>query len=247
MRAAVNAGLIASSPCERQPLPASSARKCGSSVRTSWPRWRASWTSGTGRWSSSAATAASGLASYSACVGAVSTFYAAESTSPKRSWRSAGTTILDHRRHGPGDGRCRCPASWWTFLPEHVAGLEPGDLVFPAPDGGPVRASLFRRRFWYPACVAAGLGELEKDAKGQEHYSGLRLHDLRHSAVTLWIAAGASAKEVAVRAGHTSVSVVLDRYGHLLPGTEERVTDALDAMAIAAFVAPKPATVSTIR
>ena len=34
-----------------------------------------------------------------------------------------------------------------------------------------------------------------------------------------------------MRAGHSSVSVVLDRYGHLLPGTEERVTDALDEMA----------------
>jgi hypothetical protein len=43
------------------------------------------------------------------------------------------------------------------------------------------------------------------------------------------------------------VSVVLDQYGHLLPGTEERVTDALDAMAKAAFLAPKPADVASIR
>jgi hypothetical protein len=28
----------------------------------------------------------------------------------------------------------------------------------------------------------------------RERYEGLRLHDLRHSAVALWIAAGASAK-----------------------------------------------------
>jgi integrase len=127
------------------------------------------------------------------------------------------------------------PRSVINVLTEHVAGLEPGDLVFTAPDGGPVRASLFRRRFWYPACVDAGFGELAKDEETkQEHYTGLRLHDLRHSAVALWIAAGASPKEVALRAGHTSVSVVLDRYGHLLPGTEERVTDALEAMAKAA-------------
>jgi hypothetical protein len=46
---------------------------------------------------------------------------------------------------------------------------------------------------------------------------GLRIHDLRHTAVALWIAAGASPKEVAARAGHTSVSFVLDRYGHLFP------------------------------
>jgi integrase len=120
--------------------------------------------------------------------------------------------------------------------------------VFPAPDGGPVRSSLFRRRVWYPTCVKAGFGELVKDEEtGVKHYTGLRLHDLRHSAVALWIAAGASAKEVAVRAGHTSVSVVLDRYGHLLPGTEERVTDALDAMAKAVSTAQTTAVVRGIR
>ena len=34
-------------------------------------------------------------------------------------------------------------------------------------------------------------------------------------AVALWIAAGAGPKEVATRAGYTSVSFTLDRYGHL--------------------------------
>jgi integrase len=37
------------------------------------------------------------------------------------------------------------------------------------------------------------------------------LHDLRQTAVALWIAAGAGPKEVATRAGHTSVSFTLDR------------------------------------
>jgi len=58
-----------------------------------------------------------------------------------------------------------------------------------------------------------------------------RVHDLRHTAVSLWIAAGASPREIAARAGHTSVSAVLERYGHLLPGTENRVNDELDRLA----------------
>jgi len=45
------------------------------------------------------------------------------------------------------------------------------------------------------------------------------------------MAAGANPKEVAARAGHTSVSFTLDRYGHLLPGSEQRLNDALDALA----------------
>jgi integrase len=82
----------------------------------------------------------------------------------------------------------------------------PTDYVFHAPAGGPLRINGFRYRVWRTAVMAAGL-------------TGLRIHDLRHTAVALWIAAGASPKEVAARAGHTSVSFVLDRYGHLFPGS----------------------------
>ena len=56
------------------------------------------------------------------------------------------------------------------------------------------------------------------------------MHDLRHTAVSLWIAAGANPKEIATWAGHSSVSTILDIYGHLLPGSEEPVMDALDRM-----------------
>jgi integrase len=56
------------------------------------------------------------------------------------------------------------------------------------------------------------------------------LTDLRHTAVAQWIAAAASPKEASVRAGHTSVSFTLDRYGHLYPGSEDAVNDRLDAM-----------------
>ncbi len=90
-------------------------------------------------------------------------------------------------------------------------------LVFTSPEGMPIRAGQFRQRIWRAGTDAADL-------------EGLRIHDLRHTAVALWIAAGASATEIAKRAGHTSVVTVLDRYGHLLPGTEDRVTDALDRM-----------------
>lgn len=68
---------------------------------------------------------------------------------------------------------------------------------------------------------------------------------MRHTAVAFWIAAGASSKEIARRAGHASVVTVLNRYGHLLPGEEDRVTEALDRMAQASEVRP-PATVTAM-
>ena len=61
------------------------------------------------------------------------------------------------------------------------------------------------------------LTELLTSAAANSGNKGLRIRDLRHTAVALWIAAGASPKEVAARASHTSVSFVLDRYGHLFP------------------------------
>jgi integrase len=58
----------------------------------------------------------------------------------------------------------------------------------------------------------------------------LRIHDLRHTAVALWIVAGATPKEVAVRAGHTSASFTLDRYGHLYPESDTTLRDRLEAL-----------------
>ena len=115
-------------------------------------------------------------------------------------------------------------------LADHVGDTAPDALVFEAPHGGPIRASLFRRRTWQPAVEAAGV-------------SPLRLHDLRHTAVALWLAAGASAHAIAMRAGHTSSSVVLDRYGHLLPQTEDRLNDALDDLGRTAAESATGATV----
>jgi integrase len=91
------------------------------------------------------------------------------------------------------------------------------DFVFGGPHGGVLRVTLFRQRFWLPAVKAAGL-------------DGLRIHDLRHTAVALWIAAGANPKEVAARAGHASVSFTLDRYGHLYSEADLTLRERLDAI-----------------
>jgi hypothetical protein len=54
---------------------------------------------------------------------------------------------------------------------------------------------------------------------------GLRIHDLRHTYVSLMIAAGANPKEVSTWAGHSSVSFTLDRYGHLYDEHGDDVAD----------------------
>ena len=75
-------------------------------------------------------------------------------------------------------------------LADHSAeqATTPREHVFTAPGGGPVRLGLWRQRHWTPAVRAAGL-------------SPLRIHDLRHTAVALWLAAGANPVEVGRASG----------------------------------------------
>jgi len=58
---------------------------------------------------------------------------------------------------------------------------------------------------WDPAVRSAGLAP------------GLRIHDLRHTCASLLIAHGAHPKAAQVHLGHSSISVTMDRYGHLFP------------------------------
>ncbi|WP_175542420.1 tyrosine-type recombinase/integrase [Actinopolymorpha cephalotaxi] len=44
----------------------------------------------------------------------------------------------------------------------------------------------------------------------------LRVHDLRHTAASIWLAQGADPKVVQRVLGHTTASMTMDLYGHLL-------------------------------
>jgi Phage integrase family len=96
--------------------------------------------------------------------------------------------------------------------------------VFPAPEGGYLRRSNFRRRWWLRATRAAGV-------------EGLRFHDLRHSAATLALAAGANTRELMERMGHTSPQVAL-RYQHVMAGRDQAIAAALDELVQAAATLP---------
>jgi integrase len=80
-----------------------------------------------------------------------------------------------------------------------AAAERPGSHVFTAPGAG--------------RCGSRVLGALLGAGTKAADLQGLHIHDLRHTVVALWIAAGATPKEVAVRR-HTSVRLTLDRYGH---------------------------------
>jgi integrase len=84
------------------------------------------------------------------------------------------------------------------------AGKAAGAWLFDAPEGGPLRESNWKRSVgWRAATVAAGL-------------AGFRVHDLRHTAASVWLGAGADPKVVQRVLGHATASMTVDLYGHLV-------------------------------
>jgi integrase len=55
------------------------------------------------------------------------------------------------------------------------------------------------------------------------------LHECRHTCAALLIAAGVNPKAISTFMGHASISITLDRYGHLFPGSEDEAAQLTDA------------------
>ena len=56
----------------------------------------------------------------------------------------------------------------------------------------------------------------------------LGFHEARHTAASIFIAAGLNAKTVSTYLGHANIAVTFDRYGHLFPGSEDEARGMLD-------------------
>ena len=101
-------------------------------------------------------------------------------------------------------------------LAPHLARQAPDDLVFTGVRrGSPLRAAIFRRGHFDAAATAIGI-------------PGLHPHELRHTAASLAIAAGADVKVVQQMLGHASATMTMDTYGHLFDNRLDEVADALD-------------------
>lgn len=108
------------------------------------------------------------------------------------------------------------PRSLIDEMAAACAGKAPTDLVFTSPKGGVVWLRNWRRRVFDPALDAAGLCELTP-------------HELRHTAASLAVAAGANVKAVQRMLGHASAAMTLDVYSGLFEDDLDAVADRLDA------------------
>jgi integrase len=112
-------------------------------------------------------------------------------------------------------------------------------LVFTDMCGGVLRNSNWRARVFAPAVAAC--------QRADESFPSITPHDLRHSAASLAVSAGANVKAVQRMLGHAKASMTLDVYADLFDSDLDDVAVNLDA-AIRAAVYPSstggPETVS---
>ncbi len=69
--------------------------------------------------------------------------------------------------------------------------------------------------------------ERAKRAWEKAGFDYVTLHGARHTFASLLIAAGEDPKKVQAYMGHSSITVTFDRYGHLMPGSEEETAGRL--------------------
>ena len=89
-------------------------------------------------------------------------------------------------------------------------------LVFPTAEGRTARYGAFLTRVWQPLLKKAGLPYR-------------RYHSTRHTFATALLESGADIRWVQAQLGHSSISLTVDTYGHLVPSRHESAVERLDA------------------
>lgn len=108
----------------------------------------------------------------------------------------------------------------------------PDDLIFPNEDGNHIsHDNLIKRRFnpLFDGLEAAHRAKPRHPAPPRR----FNWHALRHFAVSSWIEAGFAPKTVQTFAGHASLQITMDRYGHLFPSEDHK--KAMDQIAKGLF------------
>lgn len=98
----------------------------------------------------------------------------------------------------------------------------PDDLIFPNDAGNYIcHDNLVKRRF-LPLFERLEENHKNEPARASAPPRRFNWHALRHYAVSSWIAVGCDPKTVQTFAGHASLQVTMDRYGHLFPHDDHK-------------------------
>ena len=104
------------------------------------------------------------------------------------------------------------------------------ELLFTADEGGAVRRSDFNTYAWKPALVAAGV--IPPQERGKRHQAAREdgMHALRHFFASVLLHAGENIKALSTYLGHSDPGFTLRVYTHLMPSSDDRARNAMDAV-----------------
>ena len=132
-------------------------------------------------------------------------------------------------------GRRRVPIAGVLrdYLLEHQLGVERSgeELIFGRSALSPFYAKGLQQRADSAWARRNKAERAAADTEGRESelVERITLHECRHTFASLMIAAGVNAKALSTFMGHASIAITLDRYGHLMPGSEAEAATLLDA------------------
>jgi integrase len=122
------------------------------------------------------------------------------------------------------------PAALADGLSALMVGKGRDALVFTTPGGDVLRVSSWRKRFFAPAVATC--------QKADDSFPTITPHDLRHSAASLAVSAGANVKAIQRMLGHARASMTLDVYADLFDDDLDDVADSLDVAIRSAAAVP---------
>ena len=102
-----------------------------------------------------------------------------------------------------------------AYMMQEGHGANP--LVFVSEEGLPIKRSDLRRLSFLPLLKLAGLPTI-------------RFHDLRHTSATMLLGEGIHPKIVQERLGHSTISLTMDTYSHVLPSMQLDAADKLNGI-----------------
>lgn len=117
------------------------------------------------------------------------------------------------------------------LLARHIqdTGREGADLVFGDTPTKPFRSDRVYKRARKAWDTARKREDHQNSTPPAERIRPIGLQDCRHTAVSQMLDAGITIDKVSKFIGHASITITIDRYGHLLPGGEVDALALLDA------------------
>ena len=230
---AVRVGKLPKNPCDHTRLPRTDSDEMVFLTRDEFallvgamtPRWRplTRWLVGTGtRFGEATALTVGDIA---VSVRVVDEAQVREGTARiNKAWKYTGdgSRRLDRPKTRKGVRTISIPGPVLDLLD---LDREPGELLFPTRDGGPVSHQLYRNKAWLPALKAVTATDADPRLTKRP-----RPHDLRHTCASWMIAAQVPLPVIQQHLGHESITTTVGTYGHLDQSSGRKAADAIGGM-----------------